>query len=128
MTKATEPDLPFTDLPPARRVERSVEDWLEDFNAVAKGKGGLVPVSAMTDLFDVTRQRVHQLIAAGRLEKIQYGGVAFVTGRSIKEWRNDREHTGGRGVKKLGVFRSVVFGAKYGLAIARGSIDQDGGL
>lgn len=112
-------------LPEPQHVERSVQDWLDDFNHVAKGKGGLVPVSAMTDLFDVSRQRVHQLIASGRLEKIQYGGVAFVTGRSIKEWKDDRSLGGGPGCKKLGTWKSVVFGAKMGFSIAKGSISQD---
>lgn len=102
---------------PTRPAEMTIEDRMEEFSRVAKGKGGLIPVSAGSQLLGISRQRVYQLIDSGRLERIHYCGVAFLTGRSIRDWQADDKQQTGRGNRKIGFFKSVVIGASVGAKI-----------
>lgn len=93
--------------------ERRTEKFIE----MAQAKGGFLPLSAVHDILGVSRQRVHQLVQANRLEKIRYFGQVFVTGRSIREYQAE-ENVTGRGHKKIGPWKGVVIGAKIGAAMA----------
>lgn len=104
---------------PSAPAELTIEERMEEFTKLAKNRGGLIPVTAAADLLGVHRSRLYQLIDSGRLEKINYCGVAFLTGRSIKDWRTDRQQTGGRGQKKIGPFKGLIIGAKIGAGIGK---------
>lgn len=104
---------------PTAPAEMSLEDRMAEFTRVAQGKGGLIPVTAAAELLQISRQRVYELINSQRLERIQYCGVAFITGRSIRDWRESEKVATGRGVKKVGIWKSLVIGMKHGAAVGK---------
>lgn len=119
MASATAQDTLFPMPEATAPRELTLEERMEEFTKLAKNRGGLIPVTAAADLLSVHRSRLYQLINSGRLEKINYCGVAFLTGRSIREWQAEDKAATGRGVKKLGTFKSMVIGAKVGVEIGR---------
>lgn len=117
MSTAVISDTLFPMPEPVAPAEMSLQERMDEFTRIAKGKEGLIPVTAAADLLQISRQRVYELINSGRLERIHYCGVAFITGRSIKDWNEAEKGLPGRGKKKLGRFKSIVIGAKVGLGI-----------
>lgn len=117
MTTATSDTL-FPMPEPTAPAELTLEQRMAEFTRIAQGKGGLIPVTAAAELLGISRQRVYQLIDKNQLERIHYCGVAFLTGRSIAEWKASDKAAHGRGVKKVGIWKSFVIGAKHGIAVA----------
>lgn len=98
-TTATIADLsefPFvSELPKreARRV-RSVWDQWEEIKTIIAHRGALVPITFAGKLGGVSKQRVYQLIDAGKLEHVQLGNHGFVTESSLMEWVKSERKTG----------------------------------
>lgn len=90
-------EFPFVEGLPKRQVSavRSAWDALEDFRALTRRHGGLVPPGAAAVLLGVHRSRVYQLIEAGRLEVVAYGVHQYVAADSLERWAK-AEHPVGR--------------------------------
>jgi len=105
---------------PMPEVEKSTmataEERAAEFANLATARGGLYPRSAIQEILGVHKSRVPQLIENGDLEEIQYFGVSFITGRSLREWQATERGRGGRGIKRLGIWKKMVVGWKVGNA------------
>lgn len=100
------------------------ERWAE-LSEKADEVGGLCPQFAVSDLLDVSKQRVSQLCKAGQLEQIRFLGVCWVTGRSIKRLLEDQPNKGGVGKRRGGVWNELVIGGKVVLAATAASIPPE---
>lgn len=90
---------------------------------ISETHGGLVPQSALPEVLDISRQRVHQLVQSGQFERVSVFNVPFVTGRSIDAWEKDEDKAKGgwrarRGTVWQRVSASVKIGNAIGEAIA----------
>jgi hypothetical protein len=96
MFEATVSEFPFVgELPRAdRRAAKSLWDRFMDFAEHAEDKGALVPPALAAKLLGVSRQRIWQLLDAGKLERLDFEGHAFITERSIVAWAKMERKTG----------------------------------
>jgi hypothetical protein len=103
---------------PMPEVERSfmatVEERMAEFIHIANARGGLIPRSAAPELLDLHKSRIQQLVDGGQLEQVSYFGVNFITGRSVKFWKEKQPSKVGRGHKKLSLWKQCVVGVKLG--------------
>lgn len=113
---AAQSDTLFPMPEPVKSPELSWEDRAIIFADMAKSRGGLLPSCAAQEVLGVSRQRVHQLIAAGQLESVKFHGILFVTGQSLRAVVNSQEPLGGRGHKRPSVWRAISIGAKTAFA------------
>lgn len=93
-------EFPFvTELPKreARKV-KTVWDVIQDMRALQESKGHLLPASVAKAALGVCKQRVHQLMDSGRLERVDYEGHVFVTLASVEAFARS-ERKAGRPVK-----------------------------
>lgn len=88
------------------------------FNRMADERGGLLPQSVLPQILRVSPTRVSELIQTGRLERVNFFGVPFVTGRSINAHKTEEKMRGGRGHKRLSLWQSVTIGARIGRDLA----------
>lgn len=107
-------EFPFVKTLPKREKGKLAKLWqhLEDLAAIEQRKGKLIQVSFAADLMSVHRSRVHQLIDAGKLEKVDVNGHPFVTVQSVAEYC-ETERKAGRPAKVtvprgLGIFKTAV--------------------
>ena len=85
MFEATVSEFPFVaELPRAeKRQAKSLWDRFRDLSKLAETNGVLVPPSLAAALLDISKQRVHQLMVDGKLERIEFEGHPFITENSI---------------------------------------------
>lgn len=107
---------------PEPTVAQELMGWQEradKLQEMARERGGLIPRAAMADTLQTSKQRVAQLIDDGSLEILNFFGVQFVTGRSIREHLAVEKLRGGRGKKKpLGVWRELKIGSRVASGLA----------
>jgi len=94
------------------------QDRLSVFKSLAEAREGLIARSALADLFGVSRSRVAQLCDKGQLEVINFCGVQFVSGRSIRDWKEGEKQKGGRGHRRVSIWKSLKAGAHLGAGLA----------
>jgi len=95
------------------------EDRMGVLQDLGREREGLVPRSILPDILDVSRQRVKELVDREQLEVIHFYGVEFISGRSIREYKQGLHRAaGGRGHKRPSLWKSMVIGAKIGKALA----------
>lgn len=88
MPVASEPDL--SKLPRNERVARQVEAM----RAMMDKRGALVPLPLVAELLGVSKQRVHDIIAQGHLEKISIHGHRYVPEDSLVAYVNTERRNG----------------------------------
>jgi hypothetical protein len=86
--------FPFVDELPKR--EKSRWQKFRDVWAEAKAKGPLIPASLAAKLCDVTRQRIDELMARGKLERVELQGHVMITEASLIAWLEAPDDKGGR--------------------------------
>lgn len=88
MTDSIAFEFPFVEELPKREKSklRKVWDELEALRQVSAEKGQLLPVQFVSELASVSRQRVHELMTEGRLERVEVNGRPFVTESSLLAW------------------------------------------
>lgn len=122
---AIQDDATLFPMPEPAEVEHDAwDERAEQFFALARERGGFIPQTAAPEILGVCKQRVTQLIQGNRLEKVSYFGQNYISGRSIREFMADERVRTGRGHKKLGVWQSMVVGAKTGLAMCKSFSDE----
>jgi hypothetical protein len=89
-------EFPFVAELPKREKSKLGSLW--DQFGLLKGlideKGAMVPPVLAGKLLDVSYQRVWQLVAAGKLERVEFGGHGFITENSIVELARSERKTG----------------------------------
>lgn len=100
MSEVAVAEFPFVAELPKREKSKIGKIWdhWKEVKAITEEKGMLVPPVVAALLLDVSRQRVHQLVEAGRLERVDFGGQGYITEASLVEWAK-AEHVNGRPVK-----------------------------
>jgi len=86
MIDATVSEFPFVESLP-KREQRQVEtvwDSLQSLKWLCQDKGLPVPPNVAADLLGVSRQRVHQMMKAGQLERVEFRGHPFILESSIR--------------------------------------------
>lgn len=96
MTDSIAFEFPFVEELPKREKSklRKVWDELEALRQVSAEKGQLLPVQFVSELASVSRQRVHELMTEGRLERVEVNGRPFVTESSLLAWVKTERKTG----------------------------------
>lgn len=92
-------EFPFVAAMPRAEKSRLAKVWdmFHTMNELAETGGNLIPVSLACKLLDISRTRVDELCAKGRLERHVIDGHCFITGRSITDLaKSDRNRKGGR--------------------------------
>jgi len=115
MTESEAYEFPFMAALPKREQRKVATAW-EDFVALrreAQEKGIPLPVTFAARVLNVSRQRVYELIEAGRLQTVCVGDHTFVTSDSVEAYqRSDRSP--GRRAKLSDVGAVVKAGWRYG--------------
>jgi len=86
MFKAEALEFPWVAELPKRersRIGKAWDNWRE-VSGLMKEKGNLLPVMVAACLLDVSKQRVHQLIEAGKLEAVRVAGHPLITESSLE--------------------------------------------
>ena len=99
MTQIEAIEFGFVNALPKREKSRwqRVRDEFERIRVITDEKGMLVPVHLAAALSGVCKQRIHQLMEVGKLERVDVlgDGHPFVTERSLMQWA-DSERKAGR--------------------------------
>ena len=78
-------DFPFVAELPKREKSKVGKLWdqLQEMNAIVQEKGMLLQPSLCAELCGVSRQRIYELIEAGRFEMVQFGKHRLITESSV---------------------------------------------
>ena len=89
-------EFPFMGELPKREAKRvhSVWDKWAEVKAIIAARGTLIPVTFAAELGGVSRQRIHQLTQAGKLERVNVGDMSFISEASFMEWVKSERKTG----------------------------------
>lgn len=89
-------EFPFVESLPKREKSklRKLWDELETLRQTSAEKGPLLPVSFVASLSGVSKQRVHQLMESGQLERVEVNGHPFVTENSLVGWVKSERKSG----------------------------------
>jgi hypothetical protein len=89
-------DFPFVEGMPKREKSRVAQLWdrLQELKAITDEKGAILPAGFASKLVGVSKQRVNDLMKAGRLERVEVDGHPFVTERSIVEYAKSERKAG----------------------------------
>ena len=89
-------EFPFMDGLPKREVKRvhSVWDKWAELKAVMAAKGALIPITFAAELGGVSRQRIYQLVEAGKLQHVEVGNCGFIAEESFMAWVSSERKTG----------------------------------
>jgi hypothetical protein len=68
--------------------------FLRRYLEVTVQHGALVPLRYVAEALDVSRQRVHQLVASGQLETVDVGDRVFVAANKLEEFVKVERKTG----------------------------------
>lgn len=88
-------EFPFVESLPKREKSRVATLWdrFQEVKALTEVHGMLVPCQLAANLLGVSHQRVCQLMEAGKLERVDFGGHPFVTENSLHEHaRSERKN------------------------------------
>ena len=99
MYEATVNEFPFVAELPRREKSKLSKLWdqFQEMKRLTAEKGMLLPPVLVAELLDMSRQRVHELIASGQFESIRVNGRVFVSENSLVAWAQ-AEHKSGRPV------------------------------
>lgn len=107
-------EFPFVQqLKPRQRSKvESAWDTLRRLQAANLEAGGLLPVMVAAKALNLSRTRIDELMADGRLERIEVEGHVFIGGRSVAEFawkdrRNGRPKLHGGASLVLDIVRGV---------------------
>jgi hypothetical protein len=89
-------EFPFVEALPKREKSKLARVWdmLKEMKAAVDAEGQLVPVNLTCKLLDVSRTRIDQFCAAGRLRRVTIGDHVFITEKSIVECARDERKSG----------------------------------
>lgn len=86
-TTAAEGEFPFLATTPRRSTVFSrAMDVIRSMQEAQSEHGTLIPAPVLTAILGVSKQRVHQIIAAGGLVSLDFHGRAYVTEASLKAY------------------------------------------
>lgn len=110
MHEATVNEFPFVSELTVREKSKVAKLWdhFQELKAITAEKGILVPPGLVAQLLGVSRQRVHQLIEAGKLEAVLVGDKSFITENSLKAWAEAEHRTGRPPLPKEPTFKEAV--------------------
>jgi len=102
MTETMASEFPFVEQLPKREKSRLLKLWdhFAEARALTKEHGMLVPVQLAASLAGVSNQRIHQLMEADQLKRVELNGHPFVTENSFVVWAQS-ERKNGRPFKDL---------------------------
>jgi hypothetical protein len=95
MFEAQALEFGFVEAMPKREKSRLVKCWefAKEISRISETEGDLLPVSFACKLLDVTRTRIDQFVADGRLKRFEIDGHVFITSNSIVECAKvERKH------------------------------------
>lgn len=96
MTQIEAREFPFVESLPKREKSkwRRIWDHFQELKRVSEVKGMLVPVRLGAELLGISRQRVDELVADGRIEVVEVDGRRFATEVSIVEYARSERKAG----------------------------------
>lgn len=108
-------DFPFVADLPKREKSKIARFWddLEEFRAVVRERGTIVPVTLVAKILGVSRTRVYELIKSGRLEPVELDGHMYVGYNSLEAWAK-AEHKVGRPLKATTTGEAWKVALEYG--------------
>lgn len=97
MDQAIVNEFPFVAELPKREKSKLAKLWdtFQEMKRITAETGMLVPVGLVAELLDISRQRVYQLVEAGRLQTHEFNGRVYITENSLQAWA-ELEHKAGR--------------------------------
>lgn len=120
MFKAAVNEFPFVSELPKREKSRLQLFWdrFREVQALVERKGTIVPPVVAAELLGISRQRVHELMQGGRLERIEWRGQVFVTEHDLVEFAV-AERKAGRPMGPTTVGQAAVSAVKAGQAYSK---------
>lgn len=96
MFKAAVNEFPFVSELPKREKSRLQQFWdrFKEIKALAEQKGIMVPPFVAAELLGISRQRVHELMQDGRLERVEWRGQVFITEHDLVEYASAERKAG----------------------------------
>ena len=76
------------------RTPGNIADEFKRFQRVSKLVGGLVPQTQAAVILGLSKQRVNDLVNAGRLREHDFFGKDFIAGKDIAEFKQLRRRSG----------------------------------
>jgi len=91
-------EFPFVAALPKREAKKVVSLWdqWQEFKAIVKHRGHVIPKPLAAKLAGVSKQRIHQLVGDGRLQTLEIGGSVFITEESFTSWVSSERKSGPR--------------------------------
>lgn len=88
MFEAAATEFPFVQALPKRKQSAIARVWdmLKHMQEVNKQEGGLLPVMVAARALNVSRSRIDQMVADGRLRRFEVEGHVYISGRSVAEY------------------------------------------
>lgn len=114
MIEAGTIEFPWVSDLPKREKGKLAKVWdtLAELRATTEETGPLLPLTFAAALLNVSRQRIDQMMDAGKLERWELNGHPFVTERSVVAYAKAEKDKGGRPpVNLAGGMRAAV---RYG--------------
>jgi hypothetical protein len=120
--EATFNEFPFVETLPKREKSklRKLWDELEDLRRVSAERGNLLPPAFVAELAGVSRQRIHELMGKGILERVEVNGRPFVTEGSLREWMSEERRVGRPPNVATTTGEQVRRSARYAAGVIRG--------
>lgn len=111
-------EFPFTaELPKVAEVDESslsrperLNRKLAAYRALVESKGDLLPFAMVAAILKVSRQRVHELVEQGHVERIEWEGHPYIVADTVVEYVNS-ERKAGRPVKCIKGTREIMSAA-----------------
>ncbi len=87
MLEADYAEFPFVEALPRREKSKVAKLWdlVQEIRAVSAESGPLIPSTLAAKCLGVSRQRVDDYLADGRLQEFRVDGHVFITGNSLVE-------------------------------------------
>lgn len=112
-------DFPFVAELPKREKSRVAKlvDVLEEVGRIQEERGPIIPQTLCAEILGVSRQRISDLVAGGKLESVKIGEHRFVFVESFVARMKAEPNKGGR-PRKVGAFRrGVALGEGFAAAV-----------
>lgn len=96
MFEAQALDFPFVATLPKTEKTRVVKLWdhFRELKHIVAEKGMIIPQHLAAELLGVSKQRVNELVDAGRFEVVMVGGVRYVTEDSVVRFAKEERKAG----------------------------------
>jgi len=103
MSETATCEFPFVQSMPIRQKSKLARLWdhLATVKRVTDEKGPIVPQHLVSELLNLSKQRIAQILDDGRLEAVEVNGVRYVTVKSVEVFAQMERKTG-RPVKDPG--------------------------